>query len=200
MDKGNSAPQFSPTSALLLILDLDETLVHATKQALDRPADFRLFDYHVYRRPFLLEFLQMVAPHFQLAVWSSASDDYVEAVVDQIFPPEIPLAFVWGRSRCTYRHRGHWDDPRSWNSAWSHYHYVKPLRKLKRKGYRLERILIVDDTPHKAKDNYGNVIYPREYLGAEEDRELLDLAQYLLQLKAEKNVRTIEKRGWWKQF
>jgi RNA polymerase II subunit A small phosphatase-like protein len=56
--------------------------------------------------------------------------------------------------------------------------------------------LIVDDTPHKSRQNYGNVIYPREYLGDAADDELPQLLRYLLQLKDAENVRTIEKRNW----
>lgn len=56
--------------------------------------------------------------------------------------------------------------------------------------------MIVDDTPHKSKDNYGNAIYPKEYKGDKNDNELLLLADYLLTLKDKTNVRRIEKRGW----
>ena len=63
---------------ILVVLDLDETLIHATKNELGRKADFQIFDYHVYKRPYLNEFLTEINEHFLLAVWSSASDDYVE--------------------------------------------------------------------------------------------------------------------------
>jgi RNA polymerase II subunit A small phosphatase-like protein len=53
---------------ILLILDLDETLIYATEVPLDRPADFVVYDYHVYCRPGLAEFLQACARHFELAV------------------------------------------------------------------------------------------------------------------------------------
>lgn len=85
----------------LLLLDLDETLLHATTQELPFPADFRVFHYHVYQRPGLAEFLRRVAEHFRVAVWSSASDDYVREIVKLIFPAGVPLEFACGRSRCT---------------------------------------------------------------------------------------------------
>lgn len=78
----------------------------------------------------------------------------------------------------------------------SHYNYVKKLHKLKRKGYRLERILIVDDTPAKCVHNYGNAIYVREYNGEEDDKELPALSRYLATLEDAADVRTIEKRHW----
>jgi RNA polymerase II subunit A small phosphatase-like protein len=54
----------------------------------------------------------------------------------------------------------------------------------------------VDDSPHKSKDNFGNAIYPKPFLGDSDDDELPKLAQYLLTLKDKSNVRRIEKRFW----
>ena len=57
-------------------------------------------------------------------------------------------------------------------------------------------MLIIDDTPRKCKYNYGNAIYPKEFLGDKNDDELKLLFEYLLKIKDVKNFRTIEKRGW----
>ncbi|MEM8673805.1 MAG: NIF family HAD-type phosphatase [Cyanobacteria bacterium P01_G01_bin.67] len=66
----------------------------------------------------------------------------------------------------------------------------------KRQGYRLENIVMIDDTPRKLEKNYGNLVRVREWLGSTEDRELLLLMKYLTDLKKFKNIRKIEKRGW----
>ena len=94
-----------PDSPILLILDLDETLIHATEEPLGHDHDFAVGPYVVYRRPHLAEFLAACSTCFRLAVWSSASDDYVRDVVGRIVPSEIRLAFAWGRSRCVRRLR-----------------------------------------------------------------------------------------------
>ncbi|WP_375434103.1 NIF family HAD-type phosphatase [uncultured Hymenobacter sp.] len=180
---------------ILLILDLDETLIYASIKELDRPADFYLFDYHIYQRPYLTEFLIGCSQHFRLAIWSSASDDYVAEVAKRIIPASMSLDFIWGRSRCTYCFNNAAFEEAGHADYHSHYDYVKILKKLRRRGYDLNRVLIVDDTPAKAKRNYGNAIYPNEYHGQPDD-ELLLLLSYLLQLKDECNVRLIEKRGW----
>jgi len=70
---------------------------------------------------------------------------------------------------------------------------------VKRKGYHINRILIVDDSPHKSKDNFGNAIYPSAFTGDMADKELRLLAKYLKSLKDEENIRRIEKRGWQNQ-
>ena len=186
---------------ILLVLDLDETLIHATETELDRKADFKIFDYHVYKRPFLKEFFDQVKDDFLLAVWSSASDDYVEKIVEHIFPKEIKLEFVWGRSRCTYKRNlrideyGYYDD-----NYLNHYNYVKHLKKVKKHGYDQGKILIVDDSPHKCQDNYGNAIYPKEFRGEQLDDELKLLAPYLKTFIGKKTVMKIEKRNWKLRF
>jgi len=61
----------------LLILDLDETLIHATTEKLSTDSDFTYADYYIYRRPYLHLFLIDMSLYFQLAIWSSADDQYV---------------------------------------------------------------------------------------------------------------------------
>src|SRR5262249_33859807 len=130
-----------PADPILLILDLDETLIYATEEPLQRDPDFLIGPYAVYRRPYLSEFPISCPASFRLAVWSTATDDYVRPVVARIMPPGIEPAFVWGRSRCVRRY-----DPEQFEE-----YPVKDLKKVKRLGYCLERVLIADDTPRKVE-------------------------------------------------
>jgi carboxy-terminal domain RNA polymerase II polypeptide A small phosphatase len=185
------------TDKILLILDLDETLIHATKKELSRASDFKVSHYNVYKRPFLDTFLIEIAKHFHLAIWSSASDEYVSEVVKNIIPETLECQFVWGRSKATTRSILLSDeDYYRYQHEPSHYYFVKNLKKVKKIGFNLEKTLIVDDTPQKVKNNYGNAIYAKEYLGEENDNELELLFEYLLTLKDVENVRVIEKRLW----
>lgn len=177
MDQGNK---------ILLILDLDETLIYSSDTELaSLKHDFVCGSFFVYKRPGLKDFLLSVKDDFKLAVWSSASDDYVESIASNIFPENLNLEFIWGRSRCTIKRDMDRDA----------YFFTKPLKKLKRKGYDIERILIIDDSPEKAKENFGNIIYITEFKGIP-DNELNKLSSYLQKLKSIANVRVIEKRGW----
>ncbi|UOR07527.1 HAD family hydrolase [Hymenobacter aerilatus] len=184
------------STPILLILDIDETLLHASHIPLGRPADFEVFGYYIYLRPHLTEFLLGCSQHFRLAVWSSASDDYVAEIIRRIVPNTVPLEFAWGRSRCTYCFNNIAFEQVGYADFQSHYNYVKVLKKLKRRGYSLDRVVIVDDTPSKSQRNYGNAIYPTEYIGKPDDRELLQLLQYLVRIKDVPNVRIVEKRHW----
>jgi TFIIF-interacting CTD phosphatase-like protein len=175
-----------PDSPILLILDLDETLLYATEEPLRRGHDFIVGPYAVYRRPFLSEFLTACSACFRLAVWSTATDEYVRPVVERIMPSGLEPAFAWGRSRCVRRF-----DPERFED-----YHVKDLKKVRRLGYRLERVLIADDTPRKVRRNYGNAVYVPPFFGDPEDETLPRLARYLISLRDVANVRTVEKRGW----
>lgn len=170
---------------ILLILDLDETLIFATEDPLSRGEDFHAGDYYVYRRPFLGEFLDLCFRLFQVAVWTSSNEGYAETIARHVFG-ERELAFLWARNRCTRRFQPEWQE----------YYWVKDLKKVRRAGHDLNRVLVVDDTPRKHERNYGNFIRVREYHGEIEDRELKYLAAYLPTLTSVASVRTIEKRTW----
>lgn len=177
-----------------MILDLDETLIHADKGDCAFTTDFEVFGYKVVKRPYLKNFLENCSKDFRLAVWSSASDEYVNEIVRLIKPGFLDLEFVWGRSRATYKPTI--DLNETGYSDFDHFHYIKRLKKIKPLGYRLEKTLIVDDTPHKSKENYGNAIYVKEFNRESEDNELKFLEKYLQEIKDCGDVRKIEKRGW----
>lgn len=180
----------------LLVLDLDETLIHASETPLHRAADHIVYGYHVYRRPHLDTFLAACFDHYAVGIWSSASDEYVEAVAKLIVPEPDRLQFIWGRSKASYSRVRREDDDYTFFDPWNHRHYLKPLAKLKRFGWTLDHMLIVDDTPEKCVRNFGNAIYPREYDGRDDDDELRLLARYLETLKDAPNLRKLEKRHW----
>lgn len=171
---------------LTLMLDLDETLIYASDVELDRAADFRAVGYHVYRRPHLQAFLDHVLARYDVGVWTSSGRRYAEAVCAELFPPQA-LRFLWASERCSLS--------RDWTTG--AYLERKRLQKLKTHGYRLERLVAIDDTPSKHAQNYGNLVCVGEYLGHDpHDDELPRLAAYLDTLAGAANVRTIEKRRW----
>lgn len=161
----------------LLILDLDETLIYAMPNG---------GGYDVSERPHLAEFLVEMASCFEVAIWSAGSRDYVDAIVSRSVVPRVSPVFVWANERCTCRR-----DPDTWDWIWA-----KPLAKVKRRGYKLADVLIVEDDPLKVRGNYGNAIYVQPYFGAESDDDLYWLKYYLPTLAEVPDVRRIEKRGW----
>ncbi|MDE1460337.1 HAD family hydrolase [Spartinivicinus poritis] len=173
----------------LLILDLDETLIHAELIPLELPHAFVACPYFIYTRPYLDEFLAFCQQHFKLAVWTTGNQLYADTIVAHLFGSADQLEFVWARDRCI-----------------SHYHseldcnyYIKDLKKVKRHGYDLEDVLVIDDSPEKLERQYSNLIPVAPYYGEPTDKELKLLMSYLASIEEADNIRSIDKRGWHQQ-
>lgn len=140
----------SPPHPPLLVLDLDETLVHSTSEPVESP-DFSDGAYNTRLRPHLREFLQAVDPWWHLAIFTAAGQIYAQDMLAGIrahtrFPLE-PL-FVFDRRRCTPRR-----DPETGDL-----HHLKDLEKVRRKGFNLERVLVLDDKPAGLQRQRGNLL------------------------------------------
>lgn len=87
----------------LLVLDIDETLVHSeliVEQSINKPAIHKKYDtqvefrnpngtvdiYGVRYRPFLHEFIERMSKLYDLAVYTASAQDYADAVMDQLDP------------------------------------------------------------------------------------------------------------------
>ena len=170
----------------MLILDLDETLFHAREIPLERPADFQIGSYHAYKRSHLDEFLEQTSNLFELAVWTSATVEYAELAVQNLFPNPEELRFVWSRERCV----------RGYNPETFEHYWIKDLKKVKNNGFSLEQTLALDDSPEKLERNYGNWVPIRPFYGDMKDLELQKILPFLEYLSHRPNVRRIEKRYW----
>ncbi len=172
------------TPDTLLVLDLDETLIYATESPLARPADFQVGRYAVYKRPHVNAFLTNCQAEFEVAVWTSASSEYAAEVVGGLFT--APLSFVWAADRCTLK----------FDLETGERFSIKNLKKLTARGYDLDRVIMVDDSPEKHPRNYGNLVRVHPWLGDENDDELALLQVYLPWLRRAHNIRMVEKRPW----
>jgi len=170
----------------LLVLDLDETLVHATTIPKRHPHDFIVGPYVIYRRPGVERFLEFCLERFgSVCIWTSSTLPYAIPVLEHLLEVER-LSFVWGRERCTYV-----VDPETRDGEW-----LKDLRKLRKRGWDRRKVIFVDDTPAKIQRSYGNLVRVRAFTGSPEDDELDALSTYLDELGRVPDVRPVEKRGW----
>ena len=169
----------------LLVLDLDETLVHARESVLEHEPDFYVGPYAVYRRPYLDKFIASVAEKFDVCVWTSAGEEYAQQIAEEIFPVGV-LKFLLSGQHCVIAR----------DFETNEYSPIKDLKKLKPKGFDLGSIVAVDDTPSKYRRNFGNLVTVREFVGDISDSELPLLLRYLNILAEVENIRTIEKRNW----
>lgn len=176
------------TERLLLILDLDETLIHGSEAVQNQ--GFAVGHFSVVKRPYVCEFMRFCCEHFDVAIWTTATVDYVEPTLHEICDFNDALEFIWCRERCTPRGEG-FDGEFRW---------IKDLKKVRKKGWDFDRVLMVEDKPENLSRHYGNVIRIAPFTGDCDDRELLRLMPFLLSLKDCDNVRKIEKRGWKARF
>ena len=174
---------------ILLILDLDETLIFASKERLTAEPDFVLPPHYIYKRPYLDTFVNYINRVFEIAIWTSSTPDYAHGIIDSLFPAGL-FSFIWTRERCTPR-----IDLETNERFW-----IKDLKKVKRRGYNLSRVLIVDDIPLSASRNYGNYIPIRTFRGQKVDKDLLLLAEYLSSFQNVHDVRPMEKRFWYSKY
>jgi carboxy-terminal domain RNA polymerase II polypeptide A small phosphatase len=173
----------------LLVLDIDSTLVWS--DAMPFPGfDFIItiqdHKFWVKKRPGLDQFLQQVRQDRDIAIWSYAREDYVQAIVSTII--DFPLVFVWSRKRCTEKiiH----DEWKGGGLDGQHI-VLKKLGKIWRRRqwnnvkntYTRKNTLILDDTPETYLQNYGNAIPIRAYEGKSNDSEfdrVVDLSENIL--------------------
>lgn len=146
----------------LLILDLDETLIHTmSKIQTNEVYHFTLHigeqTLYVSERPYLRQFLDYCFANFEIAVWSAGTYDYVMKVCQNIFPNRT-LKFIWSREQCV-------SEVLFDNHEYSILLY-KPLIKVwkaYRNIYTKTNTFILDDNPLTYSKNQNNAIPINKY-------------------------------------
>ena len=175
----------------LLILDIDETLIHSSEKELSIPYDFYILNtYYVYKRPFLIEFLDWAFSKFQIGIWSAAGEIYVKHILSLILNDNQIPKFIYHSKNCTRKF-----DIDPYNGEYPCIYDAKRIQKLK-KRYNLSRILVLDDNIKAHCHNYGNLVHIKEFNPSKEDDALIMIQPYIEAWFKEKDVRTIEKRFW----
>lgn len=181
-----------PRHSKLLVLDLDETLIHARGRGeadLPWPPQRQVAHFRVYLRPGVRSFMAEVLERFAaVGVWTSASPDYAIAMLDRIVARDR-LRFLFTRDRCTQRRDIELDE-----SYW-----VKDIRRLDGFGFERGQILFVDDKARGLERSYANLVSVPAFLGDPEDHMLRKLLAYLDRLGTLDDVRSVDKRGWWRR-
>jgi TFIIF-interacting CTD phosphatase-like protein len=170
----------------LLILDLDETLIFAEEMPLARNADFLVGQFFVYKRQYLQEFIKFCTGNFDVAIWTSSTRNYAAKIVEEIFPNPNELAFFWSRERCTIKY----------DEELQETYFEKMMSKVRKRGYDLKKVIVVDDSPEKWRNSYGNLVRIKPFFGEIDDNELKRLIIYLERLNSTENIRKTEKRNW----
>ncbi|SAL98210.1 hypothetical protein [Absidia glauca] len=161
----------------LLVLDLDETLLHTYREPTSNVNDYWDADYVVYAkdrrsclagilRPGVTEFLVWASGIFEVVVWTAGHDDYAQMVCKLLDPEGTLINHMLSRRTCI----------RMRSAATGDIMYVKDLCAL---GRDLGRTFLVDNTPHAATLNLSNLIPIEAYLGGDSDTKLKELQRFL---------------------
>lgn len=102
-----------PSRTKLIILDLDETLIHAVPKGTSELSHItqglpyhEFSEFYIFERPNLEEFLRILVEDYRLAVWTAAQKEYATFVVNNILKPKLEGA---ARQIEWYLHADHCD-------------------------------------------------------------------------------------------
>lgn len=168
---------------MLIVLDIDETLIHSSERKIPQYESFRTLDYYwTHKRPHLDKFLTTLLKDnfYEVGIWTAGATDYGKFIVDKIIPPKLNhrLKFVMTRPDCEGE-----DNNKPLQKAINTYNKQNPKSKGK---YTISDVLLIDD--RKGVTQYNNLnhlqIAPFEaetYSDKEEMDQELDLVlDYLM--------------------
>lgn len=161
-----------------MVLDLDETLVHSQFKPVENadiilPVEIegQICQIYILVRPGVSEFLQRMAKHYELVVFTASLSKYAEPLVAQLDPDGFCVYKLF-REHCTF-----------YNNA-----FVKDLTRL---GRAMTDVIIVDNSPIAFLFQPENAIPCTSWYDDMSDTELDRIATILEKLAYEEDVRRI---------
>ena len=148
-----------------LVLDLDETLVHADPE-MDVPINVDGRTLYLAVRPFAREFLESIAAHYELVVWTAGIESYGRAVVKLLDPAGSLISHSLFRQHCTIQEDG-------FSKI-----YLKDLSRLGRD----ERTRICDNNPDSFRLQPAAGILVDDFYGNPKDMFLKKLLLHLTKM------------------
>jgi Dullard-like phosphatase family protein len=165
----------------LLVLDLDETLVHASVEHTAHDVAFnvdlgsQVIPVYVKIRPFARDFLRRVSALFEVAVFTASLAPYADQVVDHLDPSHTLVQHRLYRQHCT-------------NVDGS---YIKDLSLL---GRSMERVALVDNSPVAYSFHPEHGIPILSWFDDKADTELLNLLPMLELFASSGNIHITNQR------
>jgi len=177
---------------LTVVLDLDETLVHAVHHiALCRGCvPFCYFEnLKIYKRPYVDLFLDTVFERYDVYIWTAAHKSYARKVLAHLLKPKhIPIRVLTRNDTLHIKNR----ERLMYSCRADNVVKIKPLSKL---NCRLSRTVMIDDTLSCFSRNLANGIQIKEFDDPEkqtDDCVLLNLLVELDRLSDSNDVRSDE--------
>ena len=165
-----------------LILDLDETLIHADFDRIYQEFDAIInFIYNgeevqvpIFIRPGLFEFLQLVSQNFEIFIFTASIKEYADAVLNFLDPENKIFKFRFYRKDCiNIKNRI----------------FIKDLRIFLNR--KLENLIMVDNSLYSFTNQISNGVLINSFYNDREDRELINLMSYLSMLHSTNDIRVV---------
>jgi CTD small phosphatase-like protein 2 len=153
-----------------LILDLDETLVHADFDNNYKNHDHVIsFNYAgneiyvpIFIRPGLFQFLSSLSKIFEIFVFTASKKEYADSVLNFLDPESKFIKHRFYREHCI---------------CIKNKFYIKDLRIFLNR--KIENIILVDNSLYSFTNQLLNGVLINSFYNDREDRELLNLQSYL---------------------
>jgi len=171
-----------------LVLDLDETLVHAQLSEwidIPHPPSFSVKvdtggvtqEFAIWERPGLREFVERVAELFEVVVFTASQKSYADRVLNALDPNRRLFRFRLFRDHCVF-----------YDGA-----FLKDLSVL---GRDLSKVVIVDNSPHAFGFQLDNGVPIESWMGDQSDEELKRLLPFLVKLSQAQDVRPLVRESF----
>ena len=183
----------SDANRKLLILDLDETLIHSDLDFLLKEKNVKYdtvlyFDSEeekniplpIIIRPGIYDFLDYASKNFDLVVFTASDQQYADAIINYIERDKKYFKMRLYRNNCIFIDPGL---------------YIKDLRifdSLK----KLEDIIILDNSLFSFANQLNNGILITSFFDDKEDTFLYNAKEYLEFIKNEKDIREVNKENF----
>ena len=183
----NSKYEINKKEKAILVLDLDETLIHSFLEPIEKPdfvLNIKIYDdindkecnnIYIKKRPGLDYFINELSKFYKIYIFSSSPEDYVTNVVEKIDKKKI-ISGLFSNDDClTIPGAEHFKV------------YIKDLKIFKKD---LSRIVMIDDNSISYSLQKENGIPIKSWYGDKNDIELFKLLPILKKLSTFKDVRT----------
>ena len=168
----------------ILVLDLDETLVHCcnfdcSSPSYDvfmtyiTPSSGRTVGAKMNIRPFAQRFLELVSTHYEVVAYTASESSYASTVCSLLDPQKVHFKHILSRDDCLITKKGF---------------RVKDLRLVA--GLDMSRTVLVDNSFHCFAPQINNGIPILPFTYEKDDRELMKLLDFLLALKDQEDFPT----------
>ncbi len=160
---------------LTVVLDLDETLVYTNQRSIPfKTSPFCSYNrYLIYKRPYLATFLQKLFEHYDVCIWTAATEKYANFVIGQILKvDQVPFRILTRKDTVLKQKPNYY--------YWDNFDKIKPLSRIRED---LSRIVMVDDNSSSFQENSANGILIEAFTNPDEQQFDIELHRVLEQLK-----------------